>query len=354
MQQVKFNQANIISLTSKRFAKGKLQFTFQLKDPVQYKMHFVKEANKVQLQLTLTSLSKSLVKNAPITVVHFKKKIHHHLESDFLNYFIKKSTTPLAKKQIKIEVVQQPAMTFVPFESNSNHAGRRKIFTVVIDPGHGGKDAGARGRNGAFEKDIVLSIAKRLAKEINLQTNMRAVLTRTGDYYVPLRSRLNLARKGDADLFVAIHADAYFDHKATGASVYALSQRGATTEAGRWLAQQEKYPELDGVSFAALKDRSPLLRSVLIDLAQTATIRDSLRLGTTLLNALDRIGKLHYPHVEQAPFVVLKSPDIPSVLIETAFLTNPREEEKLRNERYQQQLADAMMQGIHRYFEKYH
>lgn len=226
-------------------------------------------------------------------------------------------------------------------------------FTVIVDAGHGGHDSGAIGARGHTEKSIVLAIAKKLADKINATPSMRAVLTRNGDYFVTLRQRLVFARKQSADLFIAIHADAYFEKNATGASVYALSQRGATSEAARWLAQRDNYSELGGVELGALKDHSAMLRSVLIDLAQTATIQDSIWLGNRVLNALDNISRLHYTHVEQAPFVVLKSPDIPSILVETGFITNPTEESRLINPAYQERIARAIYQGITQYSQKY-
>jgi N-acetylmuramoyl-L-alanine amidase len=160
---------------------------------------------------------------------------------------------------------------------------------------------------------------------------------------------MKLARKDEADLFIAIHADAYFEQNARGASVYALSARGATSEAARWLAQKDNYSELDGVEFNALQDRSTLLRSVLIDMAQTATIQDSLRLGNRVLDALDNMTSLHYKQVEQAPFMVLRSPDIPSILIETGFISNPREEKRLSDPAYQEKLAQAILSGLRAY-----
>ncbi len=229
--------------------------------------------------------------------------------------------------------------------SNIVYSATSHVFTIVIDPGHGGKDTGAIGKRGMVEKNIVLSIAKKLANLINEQKKMRAILTRHGDYFVPLRRRLALARKKEADVFIAIHADGYLDHSAMGASVYALSQHGATSEAARWLAKRDHYAELDDIALDSLKDRSPMVRSVLIDLAQTTTIRDSLQLGKKILNALDDISSLHYPHVEQAPFVVLKSPDIPSILVEVGFITNPKEESLLANTNYQKQLAAALWRG---------
>lgn len=244
---------------------------------------------------------------------------------------------------------EKPAVEKTPIIKEA----RRREIVVVIDPGHGGKDPGAIGEYGSKEKNVVLAISQRLADLIDRQPNMRAVLTRKGDYFVPLRERLKLARKGKADLFVAIHADSYFNAHSSGASVYALSRRGATSEAARWIARRDNYSELGGVDLGELEDKSYVLRSVLIDLAQTATITDSLRLGTSMLDSLDNVTRLHYSRVEQAPFVVLKSPDIPSVLVETGFISNPNEERKLRDESYQNKIAQALFNGIQMYLRKY-
>lgn len=226
-------------------------------------------------------------------------------------------------------------------------------IVIVIDPGHGGKDPGAIGSLGTREKTVVLKIANHLANLINHQSNMHAVLTRNGDYFVGLRDRIALARKGKADLFISIHADSFLGNTSNGVSVYALSRRGATSEAARWLAKRENYSELGGVNLTGLDDQSHLLRSVLIDLAQTATTRDSLLLGGSLLNSLNNVTTLHYTRVEQAPFVVLKSPDIPSVLIETGFISNPNEEKRLRDADYQNKIAIALFDGIQSYLKKY-
>ena len=226
----------------------------------------------------------------------------------------------------------------------------RKLV-IVIDPGHGGRDTGAIGKNGIKEKTIVLSVARQLADNINKSPRMRAVLTRPNDRYVSLRKRLQIARKNHADLFIAIHADAYLHDRASGASIYALSPQGATSEAARWLAQQENHSELGKIELNELADQSAMLRSIMIDLAQTATIRDSLHLGREVIDALDNFSKMHRAHVEQAPFVVLKSPDIPSILVETGFITNPKEEKRLTDKDYQKKLADAIYSGINTYFQ---
>lgn len=224
---------------------------------------------------------------------------------------------------------------------------------VVLDPGHGGKDPGAMGPNRNTEKNVVLAIAVKLKQLIDKQPGMRAVLTRKGDYYVGLRERLNIARRYNADIFVSIHADAFINQHSNGASVFALSQTGATSEAARWLAEKENYSELGGVNLSDLDDQNGVIRTVLLDLSQTATISASVKMGSQVLRHMDKITSLHNSAVEQARFVVLKSPDIPSVLIETGFITNRREERNLTSSYYQTQLTQAIFDGIKRYFMDY-
>jgi len=221
---------------------------------------------------------------------------------------------------------------------------------VVIDPGHGGKDPGALGARRHAEKHVVLAIARQLKNLVDKQPGMRAILTRDGDYFVALRERLAIARKHDADVFVSIHADAFVNKNSNGASVYALSSRGATSEAARWLAEKENYSELGGVDLSDLKDDSGLLRGVLIDLSQTATIRASLQMGDHVLKYIDNLTNLHHDRVEQARFVVLKSPDIPSILVETGFISNPKEERNLVSPAYQKKLTYAILKGLQLYF----
>lgn len=228
-----------------------------------------------------------------------------------------------------------------------------RMVVIVIDPGHGGKDPGAHGKYGTREKDVVLGIARQLKYLVDKQPGMRAVLTRNGDYYIDLRRRLAIARKDSADLFVSIHADAFSNRYSRGASVYALSQRGGTSEAARWLAAKENYSELGGVDLGDLDDKNGMVRSVLIDLSQTATIGASLELGGGVLRNMGQMTRLHHQTVEQAQFVVLKSLDIPSILIETGFISNPQEEANLRNPGYQAKLAKAIFLGIQSYLSKH-
>ena len=225
-----------------------------------------------------------------------------------------------------------------------------RLITVVIDPGHGGEDPGAIGRGGTHEKDVTLAIARKLKERIDREPNMRAVLTREGDYFIPLQNRVQKARRVNADLFVSVHADAFIRPDARGSSVFALSERGATSAAARWLAKRENDADLIGG--VNLDVRDPYLKQTLLDLSQTATINDSLKLGKHVLSELSEINNLHKPRVEQAGFAVLKAPDIPSILVETAFISNPEEERRLRDDAYQNKMADALVSGIKRYFAK--
>ncbi|MFZ6723404.1 N-acetylmuramoyl-L-alanine amidase [Undibacterium sp. Ji49W] len=225
-----------------------------------------------------------------------------------------------------------------------------RMITIAIDPGHGGEDPGAIGRGGSREKDVVLSIAKRLKAKIEQHPNMRVMLTRDSDYFVPLNVRVQKARAVQADLFMSVHADAFVNSSARGSSVFVLSEKGASSTAARWLADKENAADLIGGVNIKTHDRQ--LASVLLDLSTTAQINDSLKLGKVVLNEIGGINKLHKGSVEQAGFAVLKAPDIPSILIETAFISNPEEEAKLTDEDYQNQLADAVMKGIKKYFAK--
>ncbi len=227
---------------------------------------------------------------------------------------------------------------------------RARDLVIAIDAGHGGEDPGAQGYSGVYEKDVVLAIARQLARLVNRERGMRAVLIRDGDYYVSLRERTRLARRHKADFYISIHADSFHDKRVRGMSVYALSSNGASDEAARWLAAKENASDLIGG--VSLDDKDDLLASVLLDLSQTATIEASLAAGSEILRRMRPLGKLHKRTVQQARFVVLKSPDIPSVLVETAFITNPRDERNLRSPRFQQNLAKAMLAGIRGYFSR--
>lgn len=225
---------------------------------------------------------------------------------------------------------------------------KRRDIVIAIDPGHGGQDSGALGRRGTKEKDVVLAIAKKLAVLVNKEPGMKAYLTREKDVFISLRQRIKRAHDNGADMFISIHADAFHNHRAKGASVYVLSERGASSEAAKLLADKENAADLAGG--IRLDDKDDLLATVLLDLSQTASLEGSLEVANTVLSGLKRVGSVHKKHVESAAFVVLKSPDIPSILVETAFISNPEEEKKLRSPSHQNKLATAMMTGIRNYF----
>ncbi|NIC43165.1 N-acetylmuramoyl-L-alanine amidase [Aquabacterium sp. A08] len=253
-----------------------------------------------------------------------------------------------------------PTPASAPAEARPSFAAKQRpgktdrLIVVALDPGHGGEDPGAIGPGGTQEKDVVLAIALQLRDRINrTQVNghtLRAFLTRDADFFVPLHVRVDKARRVQADLFVSVHADAFFTPRPQGASVYALSDRGATSAAARWIANKENAADLVGGLNVRAKDLQ--VQRALLDMSTTAQINDSLRLGSAMLGQMGRVGKLHKPRVEQAGFAVLRAPDMPSVLVETAFISNPDEEKRLRSPRFQADMADALLRGIVAYFEK--
>ena len=226
----------------------------------------------------------------------------------------------------------------------------KRLLTIAIDPGHGGEDPGAIGKRGSREKDIVLAISRKLKEKIEQEPDMRSYLTRDGDYFVPLHTRVNKARRVQADLFVSVHADAFIQSHAKGASVFALSQQGATSTAARWLANKENNADLIGG--LNIKSQDKQVAQLLLDMSTTAQIKDSLKLGDAVLKQIGGFAKLHKKRVEQASFAVLKAPDVPSILIETAFISNPEEEARLNDVEYQEQIASAILKGIRSYFAK--
>lgn len=248
----------------------------------------------------------------------------------------------------------KPVKTAKPKEEeptiNRKQLDIERLITIVIDPGHGGEDPGAIGANGSREKDVTLAIGRKLKQALEKQPNIRVVMTRDEDVFIPLASRVSKARKSNADLFVSIHADAFIKPDARGSSVFALSPKGASSTAAKWLANKENQADLIGGVKLNVKD--PYLAHTLLDLTQTATISDSLKLGKAVLSELGNINKLHSSGVEQAGFAVLKAPDIPSILVETAFISNPEEEKRLTDEAYQHKMAAAIQNGIKRYFAK--
>lgn len=260
-----------------------------------------------------------------------------------------------AENKIAAEPDQKIAIALPSATSDKNLAHGRidrggRILIIAVDAGHGGEDPGAHGRGGTREKNVTLAIARRLKAQIDDTPGMRALLIRDGDYFIPLGGRVVKARQAQADLFVSIHADAFVKSNARGSSVFALSERGATSTTARWLAKKENEADLIGGVNIAEKD--PYLARTLLDLSQTATISDSIKLAKNVLGELGGINTLHRGMVEQAGFAVLKSPDIPSILIETAFISNPAEEIRLNDANYQDKMALAILSGIKRYFSK--
>jgi N-acetylmuramoyl-L-alanine amidase len=235
----------------------------------------------------------------------------------------------------------------LPVKVASDGKGQRDVV-VAIDAGHGGEDPGAIGKAGTREKDVALAVARRLAERINAEPGMRAVLTRTGDYFVPFRERIRRARVQQADLFVSVHADAFVNREVRGSSVYVLSTRRASSEAARWLADRENAADLIGG--VSLDDKSDVLASVLLDLSQNAAISASQDAAARVLEELDRVGQLKKSAVQHASLIVLTSPDVPSMLVETAYISNPEEERRLRDPDYQTRIAGAMHAGVRRYF----
>lgn len=347
----------------------KVTVTLDLTEKPEFHCFLLENPERLVLDLTQTSIKTTLSPTSNFLIQHVRSSDHNHnylrlvfdlsepttfntSYSDELHHLTiqlhpKKITQGKEKPAASSEPVSLPPEPILRAKTAKN-----KSFVVVIDPGHGGKDPGAEGPHGTMEKEVVLKISKELQTLLNDEAGFKAVLTRSHDCYLPLRKRLAIARKNHADLFIAIHADAYHHCHASGASVYALSQRGATSEAARWLAEKENESELGGLS-EELADKDVILRSVLIDLSQTHTIESSLQIGNTLLRNLGKFTPLHHIQVEQAAFVVLKSPDIPSVLVETGFLSNPNEEEKLQDPDYQHKTALAIKEGVKQYFNAY-
>lgn len=247
----------------------------------------------------------------------------------------------------------RPARPAAPSAKSRERARTERLIVIALDPGHGGEDPGAIGPGGTHEKKVVLQIAQKLRDRINNTTvngnPMRAFMTRDADFFVPLQVRVAKAQRVQADLFISIHADAFYSPRPQGASIYALSTRGASSAAARWMADKENAADL--VGGINVRSQDATVQRALLDMSTTAQINDSLKLGSSMLGEVKRVGRLHKPRVEQANFAVLRAPDIPSVLVETAFISNPDEERRLNDPKYQNDLADALMRGIVRYFE---
>jgi N-acetylmuramoyl-L-alanine amidase len=320
---------------------------------VDYKLFQLSNPPRVVVDIDNTKLTKKLrFKNNPVikNIRDGKKgKTTLRLVFDLSNNYKAKSFLLKPAQQYGHRLVIQLDKHAVKKKTiKQKHKNKDRDIIIAIDAGHGGEDPGASGASGTREKTITLQIAKKLAKVINHEKGMKAVLIRKGDYYVALRKRFKKAREEQADLFVSIHADAFRDPSVHGMSVYILSQRGATSEAAKWLAQSENSSDL--VGGVVLEDKDNVLAKVLLDLSQNASMEASLKSAQKVLSALKKIEKPHKKNVEKASFVVLKSPDVPSMLIETAYISNPDEEKRLKTKEFQVKLANAIKNGIKQYF----
>ena len=371
-------------------APDKTRIVFELNQRIGWNLQYRAGQKQLQIQLKQTRLQKDAL--SALRQSHFFIKVeaatqrHDTLIRLFLRHSIKYKGFMLDpghgyQYRLVLDLYKRPntalkqtevfkAMKTAPYTQKIKHnkntitrnntsrsarsaAKKRHIrdLIVAIDAGHGGEDPGATGKYGTHEKNIVLQIARKLARIVNTKKGMRALMIRSGDYYISLRGRTRKARKANADVFVSIHADAFRNSRAKGSSVFILSQRGATSESARWLADRENKADLAGG--VSLDDKDDYLAITLLDLSQTATIEGSYSVARRILQGLRRIGRLHKKKVERAAFVVLKSPDIPSVLVETGFISNPYEEKRLKTRAYQQKLAQAIFEGIDNYFRRF-
>ena len=355
-------------------APDKTRVVFDLTDVVDYKVFTIENPTRVVIDFKNSKAQKQLVtpvsknkllrkirsaekqNNIYRVVLDLRRKVNiksfqlapanqrgHRLVIDLLDpKAVHQAVKPIIAKQTQSKPDQKKQT--IPKQT-------LRDLVVAVDAGHGGKDPGATGKRGTKEKDVVLSIAKKLAAKIDNTPGMRAVLTRKTDKFLPLRERIDVARANNADLFISIHADAFKNHSVQGSSVYVLSENGASSEAARWLAEKEN--SADFIGGVTLDTEDKLLKEVLIDLSQNAVLDASTNIAGKVLGGLKRVGKVHKPNVQHAGFVVLKAPDIPSILIETAFITNPSEERKLLNPKQQTKLVNAIHSGIKQYFSEY-
>jgi len=347
----------------------KLRLVFDLSGPVQYKTFSLTAPERVIIDLSGAGLSGDFsqleLKNSGITSIrsgHFGKadtRIVLDLAAPMqLNSFVLPPQDGQGHRLVldltsATRAPRQIAAEAVPLVAAVNKAHPKRDIIVVVDPGHGGKDPGAVGSKGQREKDVVLSIAQLLAKRLKREKGFDVKLVRNDDFFVPLRKRVDIARQHKADMFISVHADAAPRLTASGASVYALSEGGATSATARFMAQRENGADLLGATtLLNLKDKDPMLAGVILDMSMNATIASSLQLGSSVLGSLQSITSLHQKRVEQAGFAVLKSPDVPSILVETGFISNAQDAQRLVTARHQQAVADGLFEGLKNYFQK--
>ena len=344
--KVKPNDPYVSQIRVGQFQPGIVRLVFDLKEPIKpqlFTLEPVGEYNhRMVFDLYPTTPPDPLMELVKSSAKKESALTKSNEEVDLIAQFATKKEkdapkTPVAQAIPEIKDTPAPAKY-------------KRLITIAIDPGHGGEDPGAIGALGSKEKNVVLSIAKRLKEKIEGEVYMRPYLTRDGDYFVPLHVRVQKARRVEADLFISIHADAFIEPRAKGASVFALSQMGASSSMARWMANKENASDLIGGINIKTQDRQ--VANLLLDMSTTAQIKDSLQVGSSILKQIGGFAPLHKGKVEQASFAVLKAPDIPSILVETAFISNPQEEARLNDDGYQDRIAEAILRGIKEYFSK--
>ena len=330
--------------------------------PVEHKIFRLSSPDRVVIDLKDSKVNKKVLqdKNLKKGVLNgvrgaVRNKSDYRLVLDLsekvkIKSFLVKPNQKYGHRLVVDLLTKQKQVKAKPVKSVKKVAAKQRDFVVVIDPGHGGEDPGAVGPSRVYEKKVVLNVGKKLVSLINKQPGMKAYLTRKGDYYLPLRKRMKIARKYQADMFISLHADAFRDKRVSGASVYTLSNRGASTEAAKWLAQKENASDL--VGGVSIDDKDDMLASVLLDLSQSATLDASTDLARNVFKEIKKVSKLHTKKVEKAGFVVLKAPDIPSILVELGYISNPKEERSLNSSKHQLKLAKAITSGVKRYYKK--
>lgn len=336
--KVKSNDPYVSQVRVGQFQPKVVRLVFDLKESVQPQLFTLDPVGNYQNRLVF-DLYPTVANDPLMELVKNSAKKSAALEAEDPIAAFANKDIPIVKQ---IPNQKEPTLSEKPQS--------RRLLTIAIDPGHGGEDPGAIGKRGSREKDIVLSISRKLKAKIEQEPDMRSYLTRDGDYFVPLHTRVNKARRVKADLFVSVHADAFVRPNAKGASVFALSQQGASSTAARWLANKENSADMIGG--LNIKTQDHQIAQLLLDMSTSAQIKDSLKLGDAVLKQIGSFAKLHKPHVEQAGFAVLKAPDVPSILIETAFISNPEEEARLNDQDYQEQIASSILNGIKNYFAK--
>jgi N-acetylmuramoyl-L-alanine amidase len=347
--KVKPNDPYISQVRVGQFQPGIVRLVFDLKEPIKPQLFTLDPVAEYNYRMVF-DLYPTTPPDPLMALVRSSAKKETALEKsneeiDLIAQFATKKEKELAK------VPAAPVAQAIPETKELPAPAKyKRLITIAIDPGHGGEDPGAIGAAGSKEKHVVLAIAKRLKDKIEGEAYMRPFLTRDGDYFVPLHVRVQKARRVEADLFVSIHADAFIERNARGASVFALSQMGASSTTARWMANKENASDLIGGINIKTQDRQ--VANLLLDMSTTAQIKDSLQVGNSILKQIGGFAALHKPKVEQASFAVLKAPDIPSILVETAFISNPQEEARLNDENYQDRIAEAILRGIKEYFSK--